>query len=230
MAKYILKRLAQSLLTIFLVVCVVFLLMRLLPNDYYFTEEQLIKLTDEQQHDILEKAGMLDHPLVQLGRYLKGILLHGDFGVSHRIQTGKSVTSIIVSRFGISMRLGLIALVFSLLIGGLPGLTMVGVAAFANWLIPPFELVAIGGTTRWQALRKRIFAIGSLALTSVLLPVLVKVAITCAAMVCATWRAAAEMAPALLGSGSGRAASVSWRQPGSCSTRATMRSIMFTAS
>ena len=78
MAKYILKRLAQSLLTIFLVVCVVFLLMRLLPNDYYFTEEQLIKLTDEQQHDILEKAGMLDHPLVQLGRYLKGILLHGD--------------------------------------------------------------------------------------------------------------------------------------------------------
>ena len=117
MAKYILKRLAQSLLTIFLVVCVVFLLMRLLPNDYYFTEEQLIKLTDEQQHDILEKAGMLDHPLVQLGRYLKGILLHGDFGVSHRIQTGKSVTSIIVSRFGISMRLGLIALVFSLLIG-----------------------------------------------------------------------------------------------------------------
>ena len=117
MAKYILKRLAQSLLTIFLVVCVVFLLMRLLPNDYYFTEEQLIKLTDEQQHDILEKAGMLDHPLVQLGRYLKGILLHGDFGVSHRIQTGKSVTSIIASRFDISMRLGLIALVFSLLIG-----------------------------------------------------------------------------------------------------------------
>ena len=117
MAKYILKRLAQSLLTIFLVVCVVFLLMRLLPNDYYFTEEQLITLTDEQQHDILEKAGMLDHPLVQLGRYLKGILLHGDFGVSHRIQTGKSVTSIIASRFGISMRLGLIALVFSLLIG-----------------------------------------------------------------------------------------------------------------
>ena len=54
MAKYILKRLAQSLLTIFLVVCVVFLLMRLLPNDYYFTEEKLIKLTDEQQHDILE--------------------------------------------------------------------------------------------------------------------------------------------------------------------------------
>jgi|GEM_PF-3885699 len=45
MAKYILKRLAQSLLTIFLVVCVVFLLMRLLPNDYYFTEEQLIKLS-----------------------------------------------------------------------------------------------------------------------------------------------------------------------------------------
>ena len=150
MAKYILKRLAQSLLTIFLVVCVVFLLMRLLPNDYYFTEEQLIKLTDEQQHDILEKAGMLDHPLVQLGRYLKGILLHGDFGVSHRIQTGKSVTSIIASRFGISMRLGLIALVFSLLIGVPSGILQ---ARFKDGLYDHIgtaftPLLTIGGSSK----------------------------------------------------------------------------------
>ena len=122
MAKYILKRLAQSVLTIFLVVCVVFLLMRLLPDDYYFTEEQLIKLTEEQRQDILKEAGMLDHPLVQLGRYLRDLILHGDFGTSHRIQTGKSVTSIIGSRFGISMRLGLISLAFALVIGVTSGI------------------------------------------------------------------------------------------------------------
>lgn len=121
MAKYILKRFAQSVLTIFLVVCVVFLLMRLLPTDYYFTEEQLMKLTAEQQQDILRQAGMLDHPLVQLGRYLRDIL-HGDFGVSHRIQTGKSVSSIIVDRFAVSMRLGLIALAFALVIGVTSGI------------------------------------------------------------------------------------------------------------
>ena len=54
MFKYTVKRLFQSLFTIFLVVSAVFLLMRLLPTDYYFTEEQLIKLTKEQQQAILK--------------------------------------------------------------------------------------------------------------------------------------------------------------------------------
>jgi hypothetical protein len=64
----------------------------------------------------------------------------------------------------------------------------------------------------------------------VVVPVEEKVAITSAPMVWATWRAAAAMAPAEVCSGSGRLASVRLRQPGSDSTRATMRSIMFTAS
>ena len=38
MLKYTLKRLAQSLVTIFLAVTLVFLLLRLLPTDYFFTE------------------------------------------------------------------------------------------------------------------------------------------------------------------------------------------------
>ena len=35
MVKYILKRLFQSLLTVLLVVCIVFFLMRLMPTDYF---------------------------------------------------------------------------------------------------------------------------------------------------------------------------------------------------
>ena len=49
MLKYTLKRLAQSLVTIFLAVTLVFLLLRLLPTDYFFTEDQLMKLTEEQK-------------------------------------------------------------------------------------------------------------------------------------------------------------------------------------
>lgn len=64
MFKYTVKRLFQSLFTIFLVVSAVFLLMRLLPTDYYFTEEQLIKLTKEQQQAIL-KAGRLSRQPVR---------------------------------------------------------------------------------------------------------------------------------------------------------------------
>ena len=37
MLKYTVKRLAQSLVTILLIATIVFLLMRCLPTDYYFT-------------------------------------------------------------------------------------------------------------------------------------------------------------------------------------------------
>lgn len=69
MVKYILKRLAQSLLTLLIIISVVFLLMRLMPTDYFFTEDELIKLTDAQKHDKLENAGLLDPPLVQLKNF-----------------------------------------------------------------------------------------------------------------------------------------------------------------
>ncbi len=74
MFKYTIKRLFQSLITVLLVVSAVFLLLRLLPTDYFFTEEQLIKLTEEQQHDLLEANGYLDPPFVQLGRFYKELI------------------------------------------------------------------------------------------------------------------------------------------------------------
>ena len=62
------------------------------------------------------------------------------------------------------------------------------------------------------------------------LPPSVKAAITEAPMVCATCRAAAAMAEGGLRSGGGRLLSMTARQPGSRSTRSTMRSMMLTAS
>ena len=69
MAKYTVKRLLQSLVTILIVVTIVFLLLRMLPTDYYFTEDQLMKLTDQQKHDQLQAAGLLDSTFTQLTRY-----------------------------------------------------------------------------------------------------------------------------------------------------------------
>ena len=60
MAKYILKRLVQSLITILLVVSIVFLLMRLMPSDYFFTEDELIKFTEEQKYAKLERLGLME--------------------------------------------------------------------------------------------------------------------------------------------------------------------------
>ncbi len=59
MLKYILKRLGQSLLTILLVVSVVFVLMRLMPSENFFTDDELLKFTDKQKFEKLERMGMM---------------------------------------------------------------------------------------------------------------------------------------------------------------------------
>ena len=114
---YVLKRLLQSIVTILLVVTIVFLLLRLLPTDYYFTEDELMKLTEEQKHDRLEAAGFLDPPLTQLGRFFKQLFTEFDLGTSRRIQANQPVVTVIGSKFGVSMRLGLISLGISLVLG-----------------------------------------------------------------------------------------------------------------
>ena len=117
MILYVLKRLLQSIVTILLVVTIVFLLLRLLPTDYYFTEDELMKLTEEQKHDRLEAAGFLDPPLTQLGRFFKQLFTEFDLGTSRRIQANQPVVTVIGSKFGVSMRLGLISLGISLVLG-----------------------------------------------------------------------------------------------------------------
>ena len=66
MAKYTAKRLFQSLISVLIVATVVFLLLRALPSDYFFSEDQLMKLTEEQKEDQLRAAGLLDPMVVQL--------------------------------------------------------------------------------------------------------------------------------------------------------------------
>lgn len=116
MFKYTIKRLLQSLVTVLVVVTIVFLLMRMLPTDYFFTEEQLMKLEPEQKQEQLQAAGLLDPIPEQLVRYY-GQIVRFDFGESRRIQSGVAVTQVIGSKFTVSMRLGCTALVIALIVG-----------------------------------------------------------------------------------------------------------------
>ncbi|MGN0708002.1 MAG: ABC transporter permease [Faecalibacterium sp.] len=116
MFKYTVKRLLHSLVTILLVATVVFLMMRCLPTDYYFTEEQQMKFTDEQKNAALDAAGLLDPIGTQLVRFY-GQILRLDFGTSRRIQNGVPVVKVIGKKFGVSMRIGLTAVGISLLLG-----------------------------------------------------------------------------------------------------------------
>ena len=123
MIKYILKRLLQSVITILLVVSIVFLLMRLMPTDYFFTEDELIKFTEQQKEDKLARLGLLDPPLVQLGNFLKNMVhsedghLILDLGKSMRLEKGQAVTSVIATKLLVSGQIGLIALAISLVLG-----------------------------------------------------------------------------------------------------------------
>ena len=116
MFKYTIKRLLQSVVTVLVVVTIVFLLMRMLPTDYFFTEEQLIKLTPEQKQEQLQAAGLLDPVPEQLVRYY-GQIIRFDFGESRRIQSGVDVTKVIGSKFTVSMKLGCTALIIALFVG-----------------------------------------------------------------------------------------------------------------
>ena len=116
MAKYTAKRLFQSLISVLIVATVVFLLLRAVPSDYFFSEDQLMKLTEEQKEDQLRAAGLLDPMAVQLTRFW-GEIIRLDFGESRRIQIGVPVMTLVAKRFAVSMRLGLPALGVSYAIG-----------------------------------------------------------------------------------------------------------------
>ncbi len=116
MLKYTIKRLVESLITVLIIVTIVFLLLRMLPTDYYFTEEQLMKFTEEQKQEQLLAAGLLDPIPEQLMDFYNNVI-HLDFGESRRIQNGVPVVKVIGDKFAISMQLGLISIAISVVIG-----------------------------------------------------------------------------------------------------------------
>ncbi len=121
--KYVLGRIGRSLISLFLVLVIVFLLMRLLPVDTYFGD-RVDKMNDTTKQAILHKLG-LDQPVyVQLWNYLKD-LAHLDFGESITYYAGKSVWDVIVPKLLPSFRFGALSLIVSLSLGIGLGMLMV---------------------------------------------------------------------------------------------------------
>ncbi len=114
MLVYVAKRIGASLVTLLLVMAITFFLMNMVPGSPFLTE----KSTPEQIELANKKYG-LDKPLiVQFKNYVVNYL-HGDLGVSLKMQEGTSVSEVIFhqGKFILSIKLGVIALVIALLIG-----------------------------------------------------------------------------------------------------------------
>ncbi|MDP2871498.1 MAG: ABC transporter permease [Bacillota bacterium] len=115
MLAYSLKRAAQSLITVAIVITVVFLLMRLMPEEGYFGDGY-DKLTPAQREVILRSMGLTDPWYIQLKDfYIK--LLHGDLGTSIIYRPKVPVAEIIKPKIPYSARFGLAAIVMSLSVG-----------------------------------------------------------------------------------------------------------------
>jgi len=121
MRKYIFKKLMLSIVTLFVIVLVLFLLMELMPGSP-FNNDKL----SEAQKAALAKAYGLDKPvMVRFFLYLRN-MLKGDFGVSYNLSVNTPVLTMIKSRLPISMRIGVCAM----LLGSVFGLAIGFLAAF----------------------------------------------------------------------------------------------------
>ena len=112
MAKYIIKRIAMGILSIFIVATLTFFLMNLVPGGPFVAEKSISKAAQEA---LAAKYG-LDKPLFQQYLTYMGDFLKGDMGLSLR-QRGRTVSDIIFSKFPVSAGLAGIAVAVALLIG-----------------------------------------------------------------------------------------------------------------
>ncbi|CRS34657.1 ABC transporter permease [Streptococcus equi] len=105
MIKYLLKRVAILVVTLWVVITLSFFLMQVMPGTPYNSP----KLTDDMIAMLNQQYG-LDKPLWQ--QYLKYLfdILHGDFGTSYQ-SINQSVTTLISQRLGVSVHLGVQVLI-----------------------------------------------------------------------------------------------------------------------
>ena len=110
---YVLKRVALSLLSIWIVITVTFFVMRAVPGGPFVGE----KATTPAAQAALEAKYGLDKPLsTQYFTYLKDIVTDFDFGPSLK-QRGRNVIDIISDGLKVSAKLGIVAAFIALIIG-----------------------------------------------------------------------------------------------------------------
>ncbi len=123
MLKYFIKRFLRSILTLFIVISVVFLLMRLMPEEGYLGEFGIDKLDFEQKEAILTGMGLREPLPVQLVNFY-GDLLRGDLGESLIYRPNVPISEIIKQKLPYSLWFGLFALSISLVAGISMGIGM----------------------------------------------------------------------------------------------------------
>ena len=139
MLKYILKRLGYMVITLFLVLTVNFLLLKLMPGSPFDSD----KLSEAQITILENKYGLNDPVPEQYARYMAGVV-QGDFGVSIKLQN-QEVSDLILDKIPNTIKPGAIAL----LIGVTLGITFGAVAAINRntWIDHTITITSVLGVS-----------------------------------------------------------------------------------
>lgn len=117
MTKYVLKRLLLMLFTLFVIVTICFMLIRILPRELP---------TDKNLRDVIvarwEALGYNKPLLTQYGIYLKNIITDWDFGTSWYIDYREPAWNVLASRFLPTVLVNLYSLILSVPIGIMLGI------------------------------------------------------------------------------------------------------------
>lgn len=113
MFKYCIKRVGIAIVTLLFIATITFLLMNAVPGSPFLSEKGI---SEEALANMEAKYGM-DKPLpIQLKNYLVSFI-QGDMGISLKMQKNRQISEIIFEKFPVSVRVGALALVWSVIIG-----------------------------------------------------------------------------------------------------------------
>lgn len=117
MFKYILERIGAMLLTLFLVMVLSFMIIRLMPMSIFENPE----VSPEIQYQLEEEMHLHDPIPVQLFYFIEGIVTELDFGTSVKIKPGVGVFSIIADRIPPTVALNFLSLFICIPLGLIAG-------------------------------------------------------------------------------------------------------------
>jgi oligopeptide transport system permease protein len=115
--KYIITRLFAMVITLFVIVTLAFMVIRLMPGTIYEDPDMPAAVLEA-----LEARLHLNKPLyVQYGYFLKGIVLEGDWGTSIKIEPRVPAFHVLRNKIPISLTMNILSLAISLPIGIIAG-------------------------------------------------------------------------------------------------------------
>jgi oligopeptide transport system permease protein len=112
MLRFLTRRLIVAVPTVFVVITVAFFMMRAAPGSPFDSDR---RLPPEIKANVERKFGMNRPLAAQYVDYLAGVL-HGDFGPSLKYQD-KTVLQVLEENYGVSLRLGLTAIIIAAFTG-----------------------------------------------------------------------------------------------------------------